>query len=268
MNILEQIVNSTKARVFTQKRQVSLKEMQKKAQQSQAQNPQKPFVFEKALAAKDMAFICEVKKASPSKGVIAQHYPYVEIAKSYAAAGAAAISVLTEPQYFLGDAQHLADIHAAVATPLLRKDFTLDAYQIYQAAAIGASAILLICAVLSRAEIKAYISLADQLGMACLVEAHSKEELKTALDAGARIVGVNNRNLKDFSVDFENSLRLRQMVPQNVIFVAESGIKTPADVARLKAGGINAVLVGESLMAAKDKKEALAFLMGEKHDQN
>lgn len=226
------------------------------------------FGFEKNLRQQEMQFICEVKKASPSKGLIAAHFPYVDIAKEYEAAGAAAISVLTETDYFLGDDRYLRQIYEAVQTPLLRKDFTVDAYQIYQAKTLGASAVLLICAILDEERIRSFIEICDSLGMSALVEAHDAEEVRMADCAGARIIGVNNRNLKDFTVDIGNSLRLRELVPGDTLFVAESGISTPEDIRALREGGVNGVLIGESLMRAKDKKAMLDYLRGKSDDTN
>ena len=226
------------------------------------------FGFEKNLRQKAMQFICEVKKASPSKGLIAAHFPYVDIAKEYEAAGAAAISVLTETDYFLGDDRYLRQIYEAVQTPLLRKDFTVDAYQIYQAKTLGASAVLLICAILDEKRIRSFIEICDSLGMSALVEAHDAEEVRMADCAGARIIGVNTRNLKDFTVDIGNSLRLRELVPGDTLFVAESGISTPEDIRALREGGVNGVLIGESLMRAKDKKAMLDYLRGKSDDTN
>lgn len=226
------------------------------------------FGFEKNLRQQEMQFICEVKKASPSKGLIAAHFPYVDIAKEYEAAGAAAISVLTETDYFLGDDRYLRQIYEAVQTPLLRKDFTVDAYQIYQAKTLGASAVLLICAILDEKQIRSFIEICDSLGMSALVEAHDAEEVRMADCAGARIIGVNNRNLKDFTVDIGNSLRLQELVPGDTLFVAESGISTPEDIRALREGGVNGVLIGESLMRAKDKKAMLDYLRGKSDDTN
>jgi indole-3-glycerol phosphate synthase len=221
------------------------------------------FRFEKNLNQPQIQFICEVKKASPSKGIIAEHFPYLDIAREYEAAGAAAISVLTETDYFLGSDKYLRQIHETVQTPLLRKDFTVDAYQIYQAKTLGASAVLLICAILEEETIRSFIKICDSFGMSALVEAHDREEVGKACRAGARVIGVNNRNLKDFSVDIRNSLRLREMVSKDILFVAESGISTPEDIKALREGGVNGVLVGESLMRAKDKKAMLDYLRGD-----
>ena len=209
------------------------------------------FEFEKALAADGISFICEVKKASPSKGVIAEDFPYLEIAREYEAAGAAAISCLTEPKWFMGSDEYLREIAGAVSIPVLRKDFTICDYQIYEAKTLGASAVLLICALLDT----------DTLGMSALVEAHDEAEVDSALAAGARIIGVNNRNLKDFSVNVNNSSRYRQMIPSDVLFVSESGIKTHKDIEVLQKNHTNAVLIGETLMRSDDKKATLEELL-------
>lgn len=220
------------------------------------------FEFENALKKDDMAFICEVKKASPSKGIIAERFPYLEISSEYHKAGADAISVLTEPEYFKGSDDFLHEISKTVPTPLLRKDFTIDEYMIYEARLMGASAVLLICALLDTATLKNYIEICDSLGLSALVEAHSAEEIESALNAGARVIGVNNRDLRTFEVDIDNCIRLRSLVPNNIIFVAESGIKTAEDISRLRAANVNAVLIGETLMRAEDKKAALNALKG------
>ncbi|HWT74433.1 MAG TPA: indole-3-glycerol phosphate synthase TrpC [Mobilitalea sp.] len=219
------------------------------------------FAFERALQGK-MAFICEVKKASPSKGIIAEDFPYLEIAKDYEKAGADAISVLTEPEYFKGDNSYLTEISNEVQIPVLRKDFTVDEYQIYEAKVIGADAVLLICSLLDTDTIHRYLKICDHLGLSALVEAHTQEEIYSAMKAGARIIGVNNRNLKTFEVDLNNSVRLRGLVPKNIIFVAESGIKTAQDITELRNAGVNAVLIGETLMRSPNKKEIITELRG------
>ena len=223
--------------------------------------------FEQALRGTDAAgdtlhFICECKKASPSKGLIAPDFPYLEIARDYEAAGASAISVLTEPTRFLGSDAYLREIAANVGVPCLRKDFTVDEYQIYEARLLGAKAVLLICSLLDTETIHRYLALCDDLGISALVEAHDAAEVQSALSAGAHIVGVNNRNLRDFSVDINTSVRLRDAVPPEVSFVAESGIRSATDIAVLRDNGVNAVLVGEQLMRASDKRAALAALRG------
>ena len=209
-----------------------------------------------------MSFICEVKKASPSKGIIAEDFPYVEIAKDYERSGASAISVLTEPQWFKGENAYLEEISKSVSIPLLRKDFTVCEYQIYEAKLIGSSAVLLICSLLDTDTIREWIKLCDKLGLSALVEAHTEEEVKSAVSAGARIIGVNNRNLRDFTVDITNSIRLRNLVPSEILFIAESGIKARADVAELENAGVNGVLIGETLMRSKNKKAMLDELKG------
>lgn len=218
------------------------------------------FRFENALRTPGISFICEIKKASPSKGVIAEDFPYLDIAREYEAAGASAISVLTEPKYFLGSDEYLSEISAIVKTPLLRKDFTVSEYQLYEAKLIGADAVLLICALLDTGTLRRYLSICDSLGLSALVEAHSESEVRSALEAGARIIGVNNRDLKTFEVDINNCISLRPSVPRDILFVAESGIKTPEDIARLKTAGVDAVLIGETLMRSADKKAELEKL--------
>jgi indole-3-glycerol phosphate synthase len=220
------------------------------------------FLFEKALKSKRMSFICEIKRASPSRGVIAENFPYIDIAKDYEAAGAAAISVLTEPYFFKGDDRYLREIASAVSIPLLRKDFIVDSYMIYEAKVLGASAVLLICALLQQETLAQYIDIAHSLELSAVVEAHDENEIKMALSAGARIIGVNNRDLKTFAVDASISSRLRKLVPNNIIFVSESGIRTVEDVCMLLQYDVDAVLVGEHLMCSSDKKAALAELMG------
>lgn len=254
-DILKILADSTKERIEFQKRQISLKEMKHKAQQAKSRSS-----FLKALNERRMSCICEVKKASPSKGLIARNFPYLKIAKEYEEAGASAISVLTEPKYFLGNDKFLAEISEEVRVPVLRKDFTIDEYMIYQAKVLGASAVLLIVSLLDEAELKSYRQLSENLGMDALVEAHSKAEIEVALKAGAKIIGVNNRNLKNFDVDPTNSTMLRKFVPSDVIFVSESGIKTADDVKALKDSCVDAVLIGETMMRSCDKKATLKEL--------
>ncbi len=220
------------------------------------------FEFEKALKGPELSFICECKKASPSKGLIASDFPYLQIAKEYEAAGADCISVLTEPKWFLGSDAYLEEIANTVSIPCLRKDFTVDEYMIYEAKLLGAQAVLLICSILKTKKIREYIEICDTLGISALVEVHSVEEVKSAIGAGARIIGVNNRNLKDFTVDTNLSCSLRDQVPSNVLFVAESGVKTQQDIQMLRKIGVDAVLIGETLMKAADKKEKLHELRG------
>jgi indole-3-glycerol phosphate synthase len=258
--ILDKIVKETKTRVRREKQKTSLDEISALAQSYK--NKLEPFAFEKALSKNDISFICEVKKASPSKGVICEDFPYLEIAKDYQAAGAACISVLTEPEFFLGKNEYLTQIKNETDLPILRKDFIIDEYQIYEAKAIGADCVLLICAVLDIEALKKYIKLCDALGLSALVEAHDEDEIKSAISAGARVVGVNNRNLKTFQVDIENSVRLRKLVPPSVLFVAESGIGTSEDINILRKAKVDAVLIGEALMKSSNKKEMLSSLRG------
>lgn len=224
--------------------------------------PKGGFEFERALKKQDISFICECKKASPSKGVIAQEFPYLDIAREYEKAGADCISVLTEPSRFLGSDLYLKEIAAAVKIPCLRKDFTVDEYMIYEAKLLGAEAVLLICSILEEKQIADYIKICDSLGISALTEVHDESEIKTALNAGARIIGVNNRNLKDFTVDTDNSRRMRELVPENIIFVSESGVKSAEDVALLREIGADAVLIGETLMRSENKEEKLKELRG------
>lgn len=219
--------------------------------------PQGDFRFEKTLRKPGMSFICEVKKASPSKGIIAEHFPYVKIAKEYECAGADCVSVLTEPKWFLGSDEIFKDIRKTIDLPMIRKDFTVDAYQIYEAKVMGADAVLLICALLSASAIREYLSICDELGMTALVETHDEAEIASAAESGARVIGVNNRNLKNFTVDFSNAARLRESIPTDAVFVAESGVQDSSDIEALGAIGADAVLVGEALMRAKNKKKEL-----------
>lgn len=258
MNILDQLADYARQRVEEAKRQTPLAEIKQQA----LALPKGDFRFEKALAKPGLSFICECKKASPSKGLIAADFPYLQIAKEYEAAGADAISVLTEPKWFLGRDNYLKEIASAVSTPCLRKDFTVDDYMIYEAKLLGASAVLLLCAILDDAQLREYLALCDGLGLSALVEAHDEAEVDRALNAGARILGVNNRDLKNFTVDAENSRRLRARIPEDVLFVSESGVRTAEDVARLAAIGADAVLIGETLMRAPDKTAKLRELKG------
>ena len=259
MNILEQLADHARARVASARQQCPPERLREQA----FALPKGDFRFEQALRKPGLSFICECKKASPSKGLIAENFPYLQIAREYEAAGADAVSVLTEPRWFLGSDEYLREIAGAVSIPCLRKDFTVDPYMIYEARLLGASAVLLICSILTPDELRKYHSLCDELGLSALVEIHDEEEIRTALDAGARIIGVNNRNLKDFTVNTENSRRLRAKIPPEVLFVSESGVKDAGDVAALREIGADAVLVGEALMRAEDKKRMLEQLKGE-----
>ncbi|WP_301834687.1 bifunctional indole-3-glycerol-phosphate synthase TrpC/phosphoribosylanthranilate isomerase TrpF [uncultured Veillonella sp.] len=257
--ILDTIVEATKIRV-AQEKEVETPEAVKTA--ALALPSDTGFPFEAALRQQDFNFICEVKKASPSKGIIAEHFPYLDIAKEYEVAGAAAISVLTEPDFFKGDKKYLQEIASTVKIPVLRKDFIIDEYQIYQAKVWGASAILLICACLDVPTLTKFRELADSLGLSSLVEAHDEHEVQMAIDCGARIIGVNNRNLKDFTVDVQNSVRLRNLVQDDVIFVSESGLETPEDIQVLRDNNIGVALMGETFMRSPNKIEKLAYLYG------
>lgn len=257
--ILNEIAIRTKQRVIEYKSQHSLEEVREEAL---SMNADMNFPFEAALRAPGLSFICEVKKASPSKGVIAEDFPYLEIAKEYEEAGASAISVLTEPYYFQGSDAYLKEITRQVSIPVLRKDFTVDPYMIYQARILGASAVLLICSILDDGQLGEYLQLAHSLGLSALVETHTEQEVERAMQAGARIIGVNNRNLQTFEVDVMNSVRLRELVPGEILFISESGIRSEKDTRQLYRNGTDAVLIGETLMRAPDKKAVLERLKG------
>lgn len=257
--ILETIAQSNRELYNEIQKKISLEEIKEKAFSKEINND---FPFEKALAKKDISYICEVKKASPSKGIIAEDFPYVQIAKDYENAGASAISVLTEPKWFKGSNDYLKEISENVKIPILRKDFTVCEYQIYEAKVIGASAVLLICALLDTETIREWIKICDSVGLSALVEAHTEEEVYSAIKAGARVIGVNNRNLKDFTVDLSTCTKLRGLVPKEILFVGESGIKTPDDIEKLRQAGVNGVLIGETLMRSENKKKALEILNG------
>lgn len=261
--ILEMIASKTRERVAVEKKNRPLKEL---IAETEKLSTSKDFPFERALKTRGISFICEVKKASPSKGIISKEFPYIEIAKEYEKAGASAISVLTEPFYFGGNKEYIREIKKHVTIPILRKDFIIDEYMIYEAKEIGADAILLICTLLDDKVLKKYIDIAHRLGLSCLVEAHNGEEVKSAVNLGARILGVNNRNLKDFTVDVNNSIKLKKLVSENIIFISESGIKTPKDIENLKKNGVNGVLIGETLMRSKNKVEEIRKLRGKEYE--
>ena len=260
-NILEEIAARTRERIAKEKSCIFVSELENRIQEVN-KNAGKRITFLQALQKDGMSYICEVKKASPSKGLIAPDFSYLAIAKEYEQAGASAISCLTEPFYFQGADQYLREISAAVQIPVLRKDFTVDEYMIYQAKSLGASAVLLICAILDDGELRAYRQLAKELGLDALVEAHDDYEVDRALNLGAEIVGVNNRDLRTFQIDMNNSICLRKMAPDNVVFVSESGIRTPEDIRLLYENKVDAVLIGETLMRSPDKKAALESLNG------
>lgn len=260
MSILNEIAARTKERIAEEKFKFPLRELISQQNSDLAKHAEEKISFLEALKKPGMSYICEVKKASPSKGLIAPDFPYLDIAKEYEQAGASAISCLTEPFYFQGADRYLQEISQAVNIPVLRKDFTVDEYMLYQAKAFGASAVLLICAILDNSQLKAFGELAQELGLDALVEAHDQWEVDRALNLGAKIVGVNNRNLHDFTVDMGNSIRLRNMAPADTVFVSESGIKTAEDIRILYENKVDAVLIGETLMRSPDKKAALGVL--------
>ncbi len=267
--ILDTLAKSSKLRVEEAKKKVSLKDLKSQifdGDKTRSFHNREAFAFEKSLKEPGISFICEVKKASPSKGLIAIDFPYLTIAKEYEDAGARAISVLTEPEYFMGSNIYLTEISKEVKIPVLRKDFTVDEYQIYEAKLIGADAVLLICTLLDMNTIKRFLKICDELGLSALVEAHTKEEVNIAIMAGARVIGVNNRNLQTFTVDLHNCTTLRKLVPAEILFVAESGIRTSEDVSELKEAGVDAVLIGETLMRSESKKEMLSYLRGDQNE--
>ncbi|MGB4311920.1 MAG: indole-3-glycerol phosphate synthase TrpC [Natronincolaceae bacterium] len=256
MTILDKLVDYARERTEKAKEKMPIEEIR-----SQAVSATKgTFSFEKALKKPELSFICECKKASPSKGLISPGFPYLQIAREYEAAGTDCISVLTEPKWFLGSNKHLKKIANSVSVPCLRKDFTVDEYMIYEAKLLGASAVLLICSILTEKQISGFIEISDMLGLSALVEAHSEYEVEKALNAGSRIIGINNRNLNDFTVDIETGYRLRKLIPPEILFVSESGVSNAEDVKKLQQAGVDAVLIGETLMRAVDKKEKLTEL--------
>ena len=257
--ILDDIIAKQKTRIENEKKE---KDIETLKQEVLSLPSSKNFFFEDSLKSKEFAFICEIKKASPSKGVIVENFPYTDIAQEYEKAGASAISVLTEPHFFKGNDLFLKDVADIVNIPVLRKDFIIDEYQIYQAKLIGADAVLLICAVLDESTLKKFINIATSLKLSCLVETHNEEEIKKALNCNAKIIGINNRDLKTFTVDINTSLKLRKFIPENKILISESGIKTAQDIKMLKDAGFNGALIGESMMLSKDKKQFLSELRG------
>lgn len=258
--ILDEIAAATRERVAACKKKISCEEMKERACGLEVSGR---FSFEERLGKEGISFICEIKKASPSKGVIAEQFPYTDIAREYEQAGADCMSVLTEPKYFMGSTEYLREIRKVVKTPLLRKDFTVDEYMIYEAKVIGADAVLLICSLLDEETLREWIGLCHSIGLTALVEAHDEAEIEMAVRAGARVIGVNNRDLKTFKVDISNCLRLREKIPGDVLFVAESGIRTRADIEALEKGNVDGVLIGETFMRSQDKKAMLRELKGE-----
>lgn len=259
MTILDRLSEHARERVAAAKEKTPTEEIRQRA----LNMPKKDFSFEKALHGPGISFICECKKASPSKGLIAPDFPYLQIAREYETAGADCISVLTEPKWFMGSDEYLKEIAESVSIPCLRKDFTVDEYMIYEAGVLGASAVLLICSILTEDEIGRYLRICDELGLSALVEAHDEDEVRMAVSAGARIIGVNNRNLRDFTVDTDNSRRLKALIPEDVLFVSESGVQSAEDVSVLREIGADAVLIGETLMRSSDKKARLSELRGD-----
>lgn len=261
MNILEKLADLSRKRVRSERERLPESELRSRAE---ALGPGNGKTFLSALKKPGISFICEIKKASPSKGLISPNFPYLEIASAYERAGADCISCLTEPEYFLGSDQIFGEIRKKVSLPMLRKDFTVSAYQLDQARVMGADAALLIVSLLDPKTLGEYLERCEALGIAALVETHDEAEIRTAVSAGAGIIGVNNRNLKDFSVDFDNAARLRDLIPVDCVYVAESGVRTPADVERLRQIGADAVLIGEALMRAKDPAAMLRELKGDR----
>ncbi len=255
--MLDEIVAKTKERIEEVKKVKSLDELKEEVSKLKIT---KDFPFKKALMDDEISIIAEVKRASPSKGLIAENFDYIFIAKDYEDAGASAISVLTEPYFFKGSNEYLSEIAQNVSIPILRKDFVIDEYMIWEAKLLGASAILLIVSILDTVQLKKYLDLAHDLGLSAIVETHDSSEISTAMIVGAEIVGVNNRNLNDFTVDIENSINLRRCVSGDVVFISESGIKTKEDVAKLKENNVDAVLIGETLMKSADKKSMISEL--------
>ncbi len=257
IKMLDEIVEKTKERLIESKKNKSLDELKEEVQKLEITQD---FPFKKALSGSEISIIAEVKRASPSKGLIAEDFDYLTIAKEYEEAGASAISVLTEPYFFKGSNDYLKEIAENVSIPVLRKDFVIDEYMIWEAKLLGASCVLLIVSILSIVELKKFLDLAHDLGLSAIVETHDGDEIRTALNVGAEIIGVNNRDLTDFTVNIENSINLRRCVSGDVIFISESGIKTPEDVRKLKENDVDAVLIGETLMKSDDKKSMILEL--------
>lgn len=257
MTILEEIADHAALRVAEDKEKLSFNEIKERALSAGKGSGYK---FYEAIEKPGLSFICEVKKASPSKGIIDPVFDYLKIASEYEKAGADAISCLTEPKWFLGSDEIFCRIRSKVATPMIRKDFVVDEYQLYQARLMGADCVLLICALLDTDTISRYLKICEDLGLAALVETHDENEISSAVSAGARMIGVNNRNLKDFSVNLDNAARLRDKIPSDLLYVAESGVTSPADAALLRAAGADGLLVGEALMRAEDKASFLTSM--------
>jgi indole-3-glycerol phosphate synthase len=255
---LDEIIASRRRRLEERRQLVPLDSLQRFLEERPA-----PRDFKAALNGEGLSIVAELKRASPSRGMLRQIYRREEIAQGYETARAAAVSVLTEEEFFLGSLDDLGTVRNAIKLPVLRKDFILHPYQIYESAAAGADAILLIVAVLRDTELLQLVSLADQLDLTELVEVHTEPELERALDAGARIIGVNNRDLKTMEVRLQTSLDLRDQIPSRCLAVSESGIKTPEDLQRLARAGFNAALIGEHFMSAEDPGKELARMLKE-----
>ena len=262
--ILDELAAYAKKRVEKALHNISFDEMRERA----LALPKGNFSFTSALKKDGLSFICEVKKASPSKGLIDPVFDYTRIAREYESAGSDCVSCLTEPSRFLGSDKIFSDIREEISLPMLRKDFTVSAYQLYESKCLGADAALLICALLNADKLQKYLEICRVLGLSALVEAHDADEIKKALGCGAEIIGVNNRNLKDFSVDMKTAENLRALVPESVLFVSESGVKTPADIAAASSLGADAVLVGEAMMRSADKKNTLMEFREAARDKN
>ena len=244
MNVLDEIVLNTKSKLEAMKSKTSLEELISQVNKLKIEKSS----FKENLSANDQAIIAEIKKASPSAGIISEDFDPVTKAKEYELLGASALSILTEEDYFLGSIQYLKDVKAISNLPILRKDFIVDEYQIYESKLIGADCILLIVSILSDSELQRFTSLADALGLDYIIEVHDEAELKRVEDFSEAIIGVNNRDLKTFEVNIENSIRLRNLFKKENIFVAESGIKNQKDIDKLSKHNINVFLIGESLM--------------------
>ena len=245
--MLNRIIAEKREEVEQRKKDIPVSSLKERTAQRQA-----PLDFAHALSGGSTRLIAEVKRASPSRGLLCPNFDPVELAKTYAQGGAAAISVLTEANYFEGSIEHLAAIREEVRLPLLRKDFIFDQYQIYESGAYGADALLLIVAILSQEQLEGLLSLSRSLGLSCLVEVHNEAEVERALLSGAKIIGINNRDLNTFKVDINTTRRLCSLIPEKRIVVSESGIRSRGDVEKLKGWGVNAVLVGETLVTAGD----------------
>lgn len=257
MNILDRLAALSRERAAADQRAIPEAEMKARAEMM---GPGGGNAFRAALKKEGLSFICEIKKASPSKGLISPEFPYLQIARTYEASGADCVSCLTEPEYFLGSDRIFREIRETISLPMLRKDFTVSAYQLDQARTMGADAVLLIVSLMDAGTLASYLERCEQLGLAALVETHDENEIETAVSAGAEIIGVNNRNLKDFTVSIDNAARLRDRIPPECVFVAESGIRTPEDITQLRRIGADAVLIGETLMRAADPADMLRTL--------